>query len=203
MQMTNQKWNTRIFIIIAIFSALPYLIEAQSSWEPLIIDQQQFQKRAMMVLGGWGMVNVVSGGIGMATTEGATKYFHQMNLGWGAINTGLAITGYLGARSFDLDAPLGMSLLDKNLGMGKAFLFNTGLDVGYVMGGLYLRERARRSENPDRLRGFGNSIMLQGSFLFGFDLIAYFVNNSKTERIKDMIIAVGSTSDGVGLSIQF
>ncbi len=198
------RTNYFLLLIIGVIFLLPNDMIAQSDWQPLISDQQQFQKRAMLVLGGWGAANILTGGIGIATSEGTAKHFHQMNLGWGAINTGLAIAGYLGARSFDLDEPIGMSLLNKNLGMSKAFLFNAGLDVGYVAGGLYLRERSKNaSKHQERLKGFGNSIVVQGAFLFTFDLVAYFLNNQRTSEIQDMILNVGAKDGGVGLLINF
>jgi hypothetical protein len=179
-------------------------IIAQPDWQPLINQQQNFQKNAMLVLGGWGLANVVTGGIGMFNSDGQTKYFHQMNAGWGIINAGIAAFGYYGAQQFGLDDPINLSLLNKNLSLSKAFLFNTGLDVGYIVGGLYLRERAKSAtELPERLKGFGTSIMMQGGFLFGFDLIAYYLNNQHTIRIQDAIFNVGSTANGVGVLIQF
>ena len=42
------------------------------------------------------------------------------------------------------------------------------LDVGYMAGGLALRQRGQRLEEPN-LVGWGDSILLQGSFLFVFD----------------------------------
>ena len=111
-------------------------ILGQANWDPLIQEQQNFQKNAMLVLGGWGLANTITGGIGMFTTDGQAKYFHQMNAGWGIINTGIAAFGYYGAQHFGLEDPISLSLLNKNLSLSKAFLFNAGLDVGYVMGGL-------------------------------------------------------------------
>jgi hypothetical protein len=179
-------------------------ILAQANWEPFIQEQQNFQKNAMFVIGGWGIANAITGGVGMFTTEGQTKYFHQMNAGWGVINAGIAAFGYYGSQQFGLEEPIGMSLLNKNLSLSKAFLFNTGLDVGYIVGGLYLRERAKTAtELPERLRGFGNSVILQGSFLFTFDLIAYLLNNQHTVKIQDAIFNVGSTGNGIGVMIHF
>ena len=46
-----------------------------------------------------------------------------------------------------------------------------GLDVCYMLAGTILKNRAGKmtSENQARNIGFGNSLMLQGSFLFVFD----------------------------------
>jgi hypothetical protein len=63
----------------------------------------------------------------------------------------------------------------------RILLFNAGLDVGYMATGLYLRERANRAENSERLRGYGNSLLLQGAFLFTFDLIMFAVHGSMSD----------------------
>ncbi|MFW5728036.1 MAG: DUF6992 family protein [Spirochaetota bacterium] len=44
------------------------------------------------------------------------------------------------------------------------------LPVGYVMAGFFLREYAETQEEP-RFAGWGNSLILQGSFLFAFDVV--------------------------------
>lgn len=204
MKIFAQAPYSRFLIFGLFFFLLQGGILAQTDWEPLIRQQQTFQKNAMFVIGGWGIANAVSGGIGMFTTEGHVKYFHQMNAGWGIINAGIAAFGFYGAQQFGLEDPIGMNLLNKNLSLSKAFLFNTGLDVGYIVGGFYLRERAKSvSQLPERLKGFGNSVILQGSFLFTFDLLAYLLNNQHTVKIQDAIFNVGASGNGLGLFIQF
>ena len=51
-------------------------------------------------------------------------------------------------------------------------LFNAGLDVGYMATGAYLWERGIRKDSRG-LKGYGQSLILQGGFLFTFDLIMY------------------------------
>ena len=127
-------------------------------------------KQAMYVLGGWSLGNIAVGGILMGQRNGTEKYFHQMNAGWGVINLGIASVSLWMAMKTD---PASIDLTETwkaQQNMQKILLFNAGLDVGYMMGGLYLRERAKRPDaNYDRLRGFGNAIILQGAFLFVFD----------------------------------
>jgi hypothetical protein len=67
----------------------------------------------------------------------------------------------------------------------KTLLFNAGLDVGYIMTGLYLTELSRRAgEQQERLEGYGWSLVLQGGFLLGFDLILYLVQRQSREPIR-------------------
>ena len=55
-----------------------------------------------------------------------------------------------------------------------------GLDVCYMLAGAILKNRAGRmcSDNQARNIGFGNSLILQGGFLFVFDGVFVF-------RMKD------------------
>ncbi|MEO0626280.1 MAG: hypothetical protein AAFY91_04785, partial [Bacteroidota bacterium] len=91
--------------------------------------------------------------------------------------------------------------LSKHQSFQKILLFNAGLDVGYIVGGFYLQERARRPDvNSDRLRGFGKAIVLQGSFLMAFDLINYFIANGRT---GDLDLRLGAVGNGVGMVLTF
>lgn len=72
--------------------------------------------------------------------------------------------------------------------MQKILLFNAGLDVGYMLGGVYLLERGKREvKNAERLRGFGRSILLQGAFLFVFDLSLHTVLSSDNPKLKPLL----------------
>ena len=56
----------------------------------------------------------------------------------------------------------------------KVLLFNAGLDIGYMAAGLYLSERSRSETDPDRadrFLGWGQSLVLQGGFLFAYDVL--------------------------------
>ncbi len=66
----------------------------------------------------------------------------------------------------------------------KIFLVNAGLDVAYIAGGLYLKEKSVNSAgNASRLKGYGESIMLQGSVLLFFDAIMYGIHNKNGKNL--------------------
>jgi len=175
-----------------------------SNLEQFNQQRLQKQKSSMLVLGSWAVGNM---GLGLglySQHEGEERYFHLMNAGWNLINLGLATSGYLAARktnpaSFDLDQSI-----KEHYKLQKVFLFNAGLDIGYIMGGLYLRERGKRvEENAEMLRGFGKSIILQGSFLFAFDLAAFLVQASNNKEIGTLLSNVHFNGQQIGLSIHF
>lgn len=158
-------------------------------------------KQAMYGLGGWAIGNIVVGSALMNQQRGTKKYFHQMNVGWGAVNLGIASVSLwmalkTDAASFDLE-----STWKAQHDMQKILLFNAGLDIGYMMGGLYLRERASRpGANYDRLRGFGNSILLQGAFLFVFDLTVFWLHQKNNSLLSPLL---SINTDGVGIKLVF
>ena len=140
-------------------------------------ERAHLDQRGVTVLGGWAVGNLLVSGIATGQTDGSAHYFHQMNIGWGAVNLVLAGTGYLAARRATRQLPpdragnVRAQFRTENL-----YLFNAGLDVAYLATGLYLLEKGRNSTAPgssDRWRGYGQSLLLQGGFLLLFDGFQY------------------------------
>lgn len=165
----------------------------------------QISRVGMMTLGGWAVGNFLVSGILIGSSNGSTKAFHQMNVGWNLINLGLAGFGYYNALKADPAALDAYQTIKEQYGLEKTFLFNGGLDVGYMLGGLYLTERAKNAtKNQDLLKGFGQSILLQGGFLFVFDLAMFFIVNHHGHLLQPLLKNVtftGSTS-GFGIIIH-
>lgn len=140
-------------------------------------NQQQLQRRGMLTLGGWAAGNILYSAISLGNATGSDRAFHQMNLGWGGINLGLATLGYLNALK---PGTTGYGLLlRKQQSLEKVFLFNAGLDIAYISTGFYLKERSRRNDgNSDRNHGFGNSLLLQGGGLLLFDGVMYLLHRA-------------------------
>jgi hypothetical protein len=166
-----------IILVLAVFSI--FLLSAQqpdseisaSVLESFNAERLQINKTGMTILGTWAVSNMLIGGVQSFRTTGATQSFHQMNVGWNAVN--LAIAGF-GLYSALTTAPTSdlWSSINAQKSIETTLLFNAGLDVGYMLGGLYLIERSKRGgENADRLLGFGRSVVLQGAFLFAFDVV--------------------------------
>lgn len=159
------------------------------------------QKTAMLALSGWAVVNIAGGAALQGSAEGSTKHFHRMNAMWNGFNLAIAGFGYYSAMKSDPAAWDLATSLSKHNSFQKILLFNAGLDVGYIMGGLYLTERAKRPDvNSDQLKGFGQSIMLQGAFLMAFDLVNYFIT---AWRNGDIPLLLGGTENGLGLTLVF
>ena len=167
-------------------------------------ERLERQRISMIVLGGWAVGNIAVGASLYGNRQGEDRYFHLMNMGWGVINLGLATAGYLSAVNTD---PTSLDLyqsVQAQHNLQKILLLNTGLDVGYVLGGLYLIERSKtRGKKPERLKGFGRSIILQGAFLFAFDLGAYFIQTSQNSKLRPLLSNFYFDGQQLGVAINF
>ena len=136
----------------------------------------------MIFLGSWAVLNILSGSAGYLLSENDTKYFHQMNAGWNLVNLGIAGIALHGISQMDVSSLSYSESLTELQNLDKILLFNAGLDVGYMATGAWLWERGLR-KNSQRLEGYGKSLVLQGGFLFAFDLVLYLIHSPLTNDL--------------------
>ncbi|MBE0661226.1 MAG: hypothetical protein IH597_02060 [Bacteroidales bacterium] len=178
-------------------------IFAQSTHDFYSISQQT-NKIGMYVLGTWALTNIATGAYGWNRYDGSQKYFYQMNLMWNVVNLGIA--GYA-MYSFSQSDPLTMTaseMLSDHLSKENLFLINAGLDVLYMSGGFYMRHLARQGhKRAEMIKGYGNSVILQGGFLMAFDLVMYFIQRQHRLSYDPGIFSLnlGLTPDGIGMVI--
>lgn len=163
------------------------------------------QTNSMWVLTGWSAANLAYGGIAASQTKGSTRYFHQMNMYWNIVNLGIATPGLISSLRQKNNPPTALEQSIEDLHtLEKTLLFNTGLDAAYMMGGLYLLERAKNTpDQHDRLKGFGQSVVLQGGFLFTFDLISYLALRNSHRKAADILKNIQFTGQSVGVVVEF
>ena len=162
----------------------------------------QRNKIGMIVLGSWAIAHIGTGVSLRGSSEGSMRHFHEMNIYWNLVNLGLAGVGVYAAVSGEAE---GLSLaesMNEQQKMEKILLFNAGLDIGYILGGLYMIERSKRSDSQ-RLKGFGQSVVLQGAFLFIFDLGFFIVQNQQAKPIYELLSHLSLSESGVGLRLNF
>jgi len=151
------------------------------------------QKNSMYVLGGWSLANFAYSGATLAAgvDNGENKYFHQMNIYWNTVNFALAGSSLLFAKkNTDLNYSQTLKAFHSTESL---FLLNTGIDVGYMVAGLYLRELGKnetQTKNKNRFLGYGKSLIFQGGFLFVFDLTAYMLNKSQSKILYDIPVSI-------------
>lgn len=164
----------------------------------------RFQRNLGITLGTWAVANIAVGAVGWSQSEGRTRAFHQMNLGWNTVNLAIAATSLLGQLGGpELYASYG-ELVRARTGTEKILLLNAGLDVGYLTLAAFLRERGLRRDD-DRLVGFGNSIFLQGAFLLAFDVTLLLISGRQTSRLWEQVgvsTLLDSAAQPAGLALS-
>ena len=172
--------------------------------QPLLeFNQERFQtdKRLMLGLGSWASANFLVSGVGWATVpKGEAHYFHQMNVLWNTVNIGLAIPGYFNAKKSNPNLTFAETIKIQHK-TEKIFLINSGLDIAYISSGLLLRSNAKTNlTKRDQFNGFGNSLLMQGGFLFLFDLTAFFIHNQHAKKVLyPKMNTIELSSSGIGI----
>jgi len=149
-------------------------------------ERIRYSKNAMIALAGWSAANIVVSGVATNTRNREMRYFHQMNVMWSGINLAIAGLGYWGTRKEKIDNPTLAAVLKHQNRIEKTYLINAGLDVVYVGAGLLMNQTSDNQKNPDKFKGYGNSIMLQGGFLLLYDAIIYSIHRKHGKQLKGM-----------------
>ena len=167
----------QLLLVVLFFS-----VSAFSAQDSLLVHKRFYsrQETAMKILGGWSALNIVSSPFLKTTAIESWPHFHQMNFNWNLFNAGIAGLGYVGIQKRK-EKYWSLNSIEKERNkLRKTLAINMGLDVCYMLAGAILEHRAGKlsSENQARNIGFGNSLILQGGFLFVFDGVFVF-------RMKD------------------
>jgi hypothetical protein len=106
----------------------------------------------------WGVISSIGGVILQFSRRSFWIGFGRQAIGWGLIDALIALfAGRSASRSFSATT------------LRRVLLINAALDVLYMLGG-FIFARTRGATN-EQARGQGWGIVLQGLFLFKFDLI--------------------------------
>ncbi len=125
----------------------------------------RFQKRLTGMLLGWAAASIA---VGLALGRGGDalrRGVGEQFIGWGVVNAAIAL---IGRRPPPETATL-VDTAARQRTLSRLLWLNTGLDVLYVLGGRWTM--SGRGATDARWRGRGLGIMLQGGFLFFFDLL--------------------------------
>ncbi|MCC5927368.1 MAG: hypothetical protein JJU41_12495 [Bacteroidetes bacterium] len=169
------------------------LMQTQSYNDGLLqqyVERQQQMKRNKYVLLGWGAANMLSGALLIGSDY---QDFGVMNASWGAINTGIAIFALRDSRSRADSAPSHWQMLRDEQQFNRIVALNTGLDVGYMIAGLAMMQEG----NSSMIRQYGTSVLVQGAFLFAYDLFLMVESTRYLNRIT-----VEPSPMGIGIRID-
>jgi hypothetical protein len=166
---------TLLFVIVAFSMVFAQEIEVIDFYK----KSNQINTTGMYVLGGWAVTNIAGGAIGWANSNGSAKYFHQMNVFWNTVNLGIAGFALYNNLNADISMLSADEMLSKHIKTENLYLINAGLDVVYIGTGFLLKHFSTTKPNKqDLLKGYGNSVILQGGFLMAFDLVMWAVQRN-------------------------
>ncbi len=158
----------------------------ETALSPAILDavtaRRRTERRGMTMLATWATTNLVVGvPAGIAVDDPRTRAFFQGNAAWNVVNLALAGSSLLrGPRPLPPDLATAAAEAD---GLDRALLVNIGLDVAYIAAGWALSERAARTASP-QLAGWSDALVLQGSFLLGFDVALFAAHQRWSRKIR-------------------
>ncbi len=204
-QLNVPSWirQRSVFLVfLGFFLFLPSLKAQQGTYE-FYQGSLKVNNTGMVILGTWALANISVGAYGWSQQTGQRQYFHQMNLFWNTVNLAIAGAALYGNYTTDYMALSPEELMERHERIQRILLINAGLDVGYMVTGLLLRNLSSRyPKNEARLMGYGNSVILQGGFLFLFDLVLYGIMRGQRNDFLESL-AFAPLQKGVGLSVQW
>lgn len=173
--------NNKTFILLCAFVLfIPLGSFAQADAQEFYKKSLQTQNTGMYILGTWALLNITTGAYGWKNYSGSSMYFSQMNLFWNTVN--LSIAGIALYNNFQSDFSLlsQSEVLANHTRVENLFLINAGLDLAYIGTGFLLKHFSfKYPANSRLLAGYGNSVILQGSFLLLFDAVWYAMMRSQ------------------------
>jgi hypothetical protein len=129
----------------------------------LVLDFFTTKRQALGFLWAWGVLNTLIGVLFGRHRNPVLRNLAIQSAVWGVIDAVLAFAGRRDAAAAPArgDDPRSAARRDRTI-----LLVNAGLDIGYILGGVWLVRSANR--RPDRV-GMGLGFIIQGIFLFGLD----------------------------------
>jgi hypothetical protein len=191
-----------IFTLVFVIFSLGFL-QAQTH-EDFYTSSLDINKSGMYFLGGWALANMATGTYGWLRYDGEKKYFHQMNAAWNVVNAGIAVYALFDIAGTDISMLGADEMMRKHIWSENLFLINVGLDILYMAGGAWLIHAAGKNEKRhDMFKGYGQSVILQGAFLFLFDLVKFGIQFNHRMNFTETTTNLGLTGNGITLSIGF
>lgn len=168
-------------------------------------ESSRLNMAGMCVLGGWAVANMAIGTYGWINFTGEHKYFSQMNFFWNTVNLAIAGFSLHGTGQMDCYSISVADALTRQMKTEKVLLVNAGLDAAYIGSGFLLRYFSGKSEKRrDLLKGYGNSLIMQGAFLMVFDLAFYKVLHShRPDYLSDIGLRLNPEMICINLGLKF
>jgi hypothetical protein len=213
-----KKFCTLLLLVIS-----SHAFAQQDSLKKYNAERVRITSNGLEYLGGWGLLNLGSGaylnwGTGSKTVvvnDGGNlvpvrvsklnpelKYFSQMNTVWGSVNFVTALIGYTGTQNDKNKKLTAAQSLQEQERIQKIFKVNMYLDVVYIGAGAYLK-LAGDSRNSPLMKGYGESVLLQGGFLLLFDGLMLHAEKAHGDKLRNFLEKHPMTFDGKRVGIIF
>ncbi|MFI5163198.1 MAG: DUF6992 family protein [Sphingobacteriales bacterium] len=213
-----KKLCTLILIIISC-----HAFAQQDSLKKYNAERVRITSNGLEYLGGWGLLNLGTGaylnwGTGskaitltidgnqvpgrISTLSPELKYFGQMNTIWGSVDFVTALLGYTGQQNGKNKKLTAAQTIAEQDRLVKIFKINMYLDVAYLGAGTYLK-LVGDSRNSPIMKGYGESVLLQGGFLLLFDSLMLHAEKTHSSKLRTFLEKHPMTFDGRHVGIVF
>jgi hypothetical protein len=191
----------KLFTLILIFICCHAF--AQDSLKTFNNERIKTTSSGMEVLGGWGALNLATGAIAWPnSTSPEARYFFKMNTIWGAVNFGTGLLTYASLQKQRKKNFTAAETLKEQKRIEKIFQINSYLDIAYIGTGLYLKIAGDSRHSPI-MKGYGESVLLQGGFLLLFDGLMYKAEKGNGTKLRTFLEKHPVTFDGRRVGIVF
>jgi len=206
MYISKMRFLFLISVVFCVKCAMSQIVVDSIKLDPLVLDvyerQTNTSRMGMTSLNAWAVSNIAVGGIAFNGSTGKERYFHQMNIFWNVVNLSIGIPGLIGTyknRAKDFE-----SVYKYQKKLENVYVLNMGLDIGYIATGWALDNfgKTKTGVTADRFKGYGNSLVMQGSYLLLHDLVMYFFYKSNNKRLDQVWDKVSIHPDGLGVIIK-
>ncbi|WP_235925831.1 DUF6992 family protein [Pontibacter burrus] len=151
------------------------------------LQQSGILRIGMFVLGGWALLNILIGSFRLMKATRNKRFFFQMNIYWNIVNLVIASAALYSLLTTDIANYTLAQSLTQHHWFKKVLYLNIGLDIAYLMMGIWLQERSRFSPKTEQLKGWGQAIVLQGLFLLVLDVVLTAMLEDKAPTLHSLI----------------
>ncbi len=161
---------------------------SQTSLDEINETRCKHSLNGMTAFSAWTGGNLISGTVGVLTTSGELQHFFEMNIYFNIINAGIAIPGLVSAIKAKSKGLSFEQTVKESQKVKTVFLVNGFLDFTYITAGFLMREIGHNNSHnkslQNRFLGYGDSFIMQGSFLLLFDFIEFAVHAKNGKRLE-------------------
>jgi hypothetical protein len=195
----------KVFALVSGIIAFSFIYGQEISTDQFNAERVKISRGGLYSLAGFSVLNFAVSGAGWATTEGATREFHRANVTWNFVNIAIAIPGLISSYRKSTDGFSAMKTFNEQRKAEATYLINGIFDASYMGIGLYLRERSRVTEkDANRMKGWGNALLLQGGFLLLTDIVMYSMHaRHGNKKLKKIDFTAGFYGTGLGAVLKF